>query len=140
MSSLRFTPAIPAVAAYAELFETTGWNRTYAATLPELKSALENSWLVHSAYVGEVLVGVGRVVSDGVLYAMLYDVIVHPDFRMQGIGGALVQRLVRFCLAAGIRDIQLFAAAGTQPFYHACGFRERPAEAPGMVWRGSMES
>lgn len=136
MSGLQFVRARPSAEAYVRLFETTGWNADYGANEAELDRALTNSWCVDCVYQDNKLVGVGRLVSDGVLYAMLYDVIVHPEFRERGIGKALVDRLVRHCRAAGIRDIQLFAAAGTEVFYQLCGFHRRPPAAPGMFWKG----
>ena len=137
MSALRFVRDCPDTKDFVRLFETTGWNSSYGATETELANALAQSWCVDCAYSRDTLVGVGRVVSDGVLYAMLYDVIVHPAFRERGIGKKLVERLVHRALEAGIRDIQLFAAEGTEPFYQRCGFSRRPHAAPGMSWKGS---
>jgi GNAT superfamily N-acetyltransferase len=45
-------------------------------------------------YAGERQLGFGRVVSDGVAFAYLADVYVHPDARGQGLGVELVRELV----------------------------------------------
>ncbi len=45
-------------------------------------------------YAGERQLGFGRVVSDGVAFAYLADVYVHPDVRRRGLGVELVQELV----------------------------------------------
>jgi GNAT superfamily N-acetyltransferase len=115
-----------------ELFETTGWNEVYKADLGELSQALDRSWHVVTAHDGDQLVGVGRVVSDGVLYAMICDMIVRPSHQNRGIGSTILRRLVERCKAAGLRDIQLFSAKGKAPFYRNRGFVERPEDAPGM--------
>jgi hypothetical protein len=60
----------PAAAAYLQLFETTGWNQTYRTGADELNEAISSSWYVLSAYDHNDLVGFGRVISDGVLYAL----------------------------------------------------------------------
>ncbi len=117
---------------YMKLFETTGWNKKYGANLRELTRALENSWCVVAAYDDELLTGIGRVVSDGVLYAMIYDMIVLPDYQNQGIGARILKMLVERCESAGMRDIQLFSAKGKAAFYHKRGFKARPDDGPGM--------
>jgi len=81
------------------------------------------------------LVGFGRVVSDGVLYGMIYDMIVEPTHQGRGIGSEILRRLVERCRAAGLRDIQLFSARGKAPFYGKRGFENRPDDAPGMRLR-----
>jgi ribosomal protein S18 acetylase RimI-like enzyme len=70
--------------------------------------------------------------SDGVLYALLVDVIVNPEFQRHGIGSEIVQRLIKRCRASGVRDVQLFSSTGKIEFYEKLGFKVRPLEAPGM--------
>jgi len=114
------------------LFETTGWNKAFRASADELKDALQQSWYAVSAYDGCHLVGFGRVLSDGVLYALVCDLIVVPSHQTRGIGSKILARLVRQCTSTGIRNIQLFSAAGKTAFYGRHGFEERAADAPGM--------
>jgi hypothetical protein len=40
--------------------------------------------------------------------------------------------LTDVCVAAKIRDIQLFSAKGKSGFYEKYGFKRRPENAPGM--------
>lgn len=121
---------------YLRLFETTGWNSTYQADAAALERALQGSYYLVAAWDGDELVGFGRVVSDGVLYAMIYDMIVTPDYQGHGIGTAILERLVMKCRVDGIREIQLFSARGKAPFYRKRGFVERPPDGPGMRWMG----
>ena len=123
---------------YMELFETTGWNSRYKVTVEDLSRALIASWSTVSAYVSGRLVGFGRTMSDGVLYAVLFDVIVHPVFQRRGIGAEIVNRLIEGCVAARVRDIQLFSAAGKIHFYERLGFRARSPEAPGMRFQAMV--
>lgn len=134
MTHLRiaYREKLPAPAAYYQLFETTGWNQTYRADENELYGAISSSWYVLSAYDDDDLVGVGRVVSDGMLYALICDLIVKPSYQNQGIGGTLLRKLINRCRLHCIRVIWLFSARGKSSFYKNFGFVERPADAPGM--------
>lgn len=133
---IEYRDDLPLASEYAELFETTGWNTAYQASAEELSKALRQSWYTVSAYEGDGLVGFGRVVSDGVLHALVCDLIVPPSHQRRGIGSEILARLVQKCTSAGIRDIQLFSAAGKSGFYAKRGFKERAVDAPGMQLSG----
>lgn len=133
--TIRYLEKIPDAEEYLELFETTGWNMMYGADASELAAALRSSWYLISAYRDDTLVGVGRLVSDGVLYAVVFDMIVSPECKSQGIGKEILRRLLLRCEQAGIRDILLFSAKGTKEFYCKYGFQARPGDAPGMILR-----
>jgi len=132
--SISFDDRLPQEDEFWALFETTGWNRQYRLSSQELFAAISHSWYVISAFDDGRLVGFGRVVSDGVLHAMIYDLIVHPAHQEKGIGGELLARLVTSCQKVNIRDIQLFCAKGKQTFYERRGFRSRPSDSPGMEY------
>lgn len=130
--NIEFYSVVPTGEQFWELFQTTGWNENYELTSDELLQALHSSWYVLSAYDGEKLVGFGRLVSDGILHAMIYELIVLPEYQGRGIGGEILSRLVEKCQGAGVRDIQLFCAHGKREFYEKRGFVARPEAAPGM--------
>jgi GNAT superfamily N-acetyltransferase len=132
---IEYRAELPDQQQFYALFETTGWNANYQATPQELSYTLANTWYMLAAYDGKRLVGFGRVVSDLVLHAMIYDMIVLPAYQGQGIGGEILGRLVDKCQQAGICDIQLFCARGKRAFYENRGFVARPDEAPGMQYR-----
>jgi GNAT superfamily N-acetyltransferase len=120
---------------YFSLFSTTGWNKDYQINADDLERANRQSWLVICAYDRGKLVGFGRAVSDLVMHAMLFDIIILPDHQGQGIGTLILNRLVESCLAQGIRDIQLFCAKGKKAFYEKNGFEVRAEDAPGMQYK-----
>jgi GNAT superfamily N-acetyltransferase len=129
---IAYREKLPAFAAYHPLFETTGWNQAYRADEDELYAAISSSWYVLSAYDNDDLVGFGRIISDGVLYALICDLIVKPSYQGQGIGSTLLNKLIARCRMQQIRVIWLFAAKGKRSFYQNLGFVERPDDAPGM--------
>ncbi|MFH2039742.1 MAG: GNAT family N-acetyltransferase [Chloroflexota bacterium] len=127
-----FNLTSPSLEQYFNLFETTGWNHDYQATQEELFRAISNSQYCVAAYNAEKLIGFGRILTDGVLHAIIFDLIVQPEFQLQGIGTMILQKLIEWCNENHIRDIQLFCASGKQTFYEKNGFVIRPSDAPGM--------
>ena len=133
--TIRYSEQLPDKQQYFELFLTTGWNQQYQASPEEVEQANRNSWLTVSAYDGDKLVGFGRVVTDFVLHAMIFDMIILPAYQGQGIGTMVLEKLVKKCKDHGIRDIQLFCAKGKRGFYEKNGFEVRAEDAPGMQLR-----
>jgi GNAT superfamily N-acetyltransferase len=131
-SRITFSPELPIATDYRQLFETTGWNRQYRASCRELYQAISGSWYMLSAYHKDELVGFGRVVSDGTLYALICDLIVKPAYQGQGIGSALLNKLIDKCRLQHMRVLWLFSAKGKCGFYKKFGFSKRPPDAPGM--------
>ncbi len=132
--TIRYQTFPPIPTEYLALFETTGWNAEYHLTPLDLAKALKESAFSVSAYDEGHLVGFGRVVTDSI-HAMIYDLIVAPEYQRQGIGGEILDRLVKHCQEMHIRDIQLFCATGKRVFYERHGFTARPDDAPGMQYR-----
>jgi GNAT superfamily N-acetyltransferase len=130
--NIAYREKLPGLIAYHQLFETTGWNQAYRSDPDELYGAISSSWYVLSAYDNDDLVGFGRVISDGVLYALICDLIVRPSYQGQGLGSQLLNKLIEKCHLEKIRVIWLFSAKGKSSFYKKFGFLERPVDAPGM--------
>lgn len=132
---IEISDSLPGMDEYHALFESTGWNGEYGVTKRELHLTLERSYHCVSARDAGRLVGFGRIMSDGILHAMIYEMIVHPDYRGQGIGRDVLARLLSRCAADNIRDVQLFCARGKRSFYEKMGFVARPDDGPGMEYR-----
>lgn len=79
------------------LFMSAGWCR--GAETEEMvvnfNRPFINSTLVISAWHGDRLVGVVRVLSDKIIRSAIYDLVVDPEFRCRGIGRELLERCVR---------------------------------------------
>lgn len=82
-----------------------------------------NSNYVVSAWDGGALVGLARALSDDVAIFYLQDILVHPDYRRQGIG----QQLLQACLSryAHVRAKVLLTdnEERQRDFYEKVGFR-----------------
>ena len=91
--------ALPTVAEYIELRTRTGW-----------------------------LIGLARVMGDGILYFFLADLIVDPGFRGEKLGDRLMRLVTSYfdrCAAPGA-SITLVALRGSEAFYERHGFVRCP--------------
>jgi len=101
------------------LFASVGWE---SANYPErLHKALMGSDTVFSAWDGDRLVGLARVIDDGEMLAYMHWVLVDPEYHGLGIGGHLVD-LVR----KRYRDYLFLEVMPEErrnaPFYQGHGF------------------
>jgi GNAT superfamily N-acetyltransferase len=91
-------------------------------------TALSGTWSAVAAYATvdgrRVLIGIARVVSDGVFAALLVDVAVAPGWRGRGVGRALVARVTADARARGASSVVAFVPPGkSRLFFQRCGFR-----------------
>lgn len=84
--------------------------------------ALENTYAQFSVKKDNKLIAFARIVSDGVLYAFVVDLMVHPDFQDHGLGTNLLQRIVRELKNDGVKYVQVTFDPGLEQFYRESGF------------------
>jgi ribosomal protein S18 acetylase RimI-like enzyme len=84
------------------------------------------------------LVGMGRVISDGISDGYLQDVIVIPEFRKLGIGKKIVTTLLNACKEKKLSWVGLIAQPGMDRFYASLGFEIMQEHIP-MIYRGDFE-
>ena len=120
------------VGEYRALRADAGWSAPAAADA-DLQRALDASWNVAARGADGELVGMGRLLDDGALYASVWDMIVRTDARGQGIGGAIFAALMR---RASARDrVALVATPLGEPMYRRAGFAESNRGSTALVWR-----
>ncbi len=72
-----------------ELFKSVGW---ISSEYPQrLYKALMNSQTVLTAWDGERLVGLARVLDDSELVAFVHYVLVHPEYQGRKIAGNMIE-------------------------------------------------
>jgi aralkylamine N-acetyltransferase len=117
--------------AIVDLYQAGRWWRDEAAWRAAIPDMIRGSFcFLVAREPGGCLVGMGRVISDGVSDAYIQDVVVLEAYRGRGIGREIVQRLTRRCLEARISWIGLVAEPGTQAFYEPMGFRALAGHVP----------
>lgn len=91
-----------------------------------IERAFANSSLVLSLWDGERLVGLARVLTDGVAVAYLCDLAVEPDVQGAGVGKRLVDEVLARVEGA---ELVLRDSSLSTGFYNRLGF-----EAVGNAW------
>jgi N-acetylglutamate synthase-like GNAT family acetyltransferase len=89
----------------------------------DLEAAIAHSCPVVSAWHGENLIGFGRATSDGVYRAMVWDVVIHPDYQGTGLGRQLMQTLLSHPHLSRVERVYLMTTQG-QKFYERIGFQK----------------
>lgn len=111
------------------LYDHASWakGRTVEAT----REMLANTDLALSAWDGTHLIGFGRVLTDFVYRASIWDVIVDPAFQRQDIGTQIMKRILDH---PALKRVELFwlCTRDKQSFYEKLGFSAK--EQTGMVW------
>ncbi|GAV86995.1 Acetyltransf_1 domain-containing protein/vATP-synt_E domain-containing protein [Cephalotus follicularis] len=124
------------------LCDKVGWPRR---PLPKLAAALKNSYMVaalHSVRKSpgsegsdqKKLIGMARATSDHAFNATIWDVLIDPSYQGQGLGKALVEKLIKALLQRDIGNITLFADSQVVEFYRNLGFEPDPEGIKGMFW------
>jgi ribosomal protein S18 acetylase RimI-like enzyme len=98
--------------------------------LEQAHAMLAQTDVVISAWDGTRLVGFGRVLTDYVYRATIWDVIVDRDYQGRTIGTEIVRRILDH---PTLQQVELFWLCTRMPgFYERLGFSAK--EQTGMVW------
>jgi N-acetylglutamate synthase-like GNAT family acetyltransferase len=127
----------PEASQLLRLFHQAPWAKD--RTLEDAKDMLRHTDVALYAWDGGQLVGFGRVLTDFVDRATIWDVIVDQTYQKQGIGTEIVQRLLNH---PRLKKVELFWLCTHRPgFYEKLGFSSK--QQTGMVWsrskRGQLE-
>ena len=102
-----------------ELYRCAEWSKD--RTREEAELILANSSLVLSAWDGNRLAGMARVLTDFVVRATLYDVIVRPEDQGKGVGRMLMEKFLDHPAMKRVPAIFLLTK-DKRPFYEKFGF------------------
>jgi ribosomal protein S18 acetylase RimI-like enzyme len=116
------------------LFQQAPWAK--GRTLNDARDMLRHTDVALCAWDGDRLVGFGRVLTDFVYRATIWDVIVDEAYQKQGIGAEIVQRILSH---PRLKKVELFWLCTRRPgFYEKLGFSSK--EQTGMVWNRSQNA
>ena len=121
-------------AAVLDLYASVSWSN-YTNHPRRLEQAFHQSLFVMAAYDEDKLVGLIRVVGDGLTIVFIQDLLVCPHYQRQGIGRSLLeQTLVRF---KDVYQIQLATEQSDKnlAFERELGFRRQEVfDCTGMIY------
>ncbi|GAA1436908.1 hypothetical protein GCM10009616_37780 [Microlunatus lacustris] len=121
--TLEIIEEMPLPDEFLALYGAVGWS-TYTDDPARLLSALQHStWVLTARRKGELL-GLARVISDRHTIAYLQDLLVAPEAQRSGVGGSLLDEVLRRC--SDIRQVVLLTDAEDRQrlFYESHGLRE----------------
>ncbi len=109
--------------------------------LVQAAQALSNSLCGVCAYNDHQLIGMARVIGDGILNIYIQDVVVHPAMRGQRIGKKMMTRLIKDVIHnyPGC-TLGLMSAKGQDGFYTRLGFSPRPNNRFGAGMSASLKT
>ena len=120
---------------YIALRSSVGWNNFFEE---QTRKSIANSLYIVTVFENEKLIGMGRLIGDG-MYYLIVDVIVNPEYQRQGIGSQIIDMLVGYVEMEtpidGRSSIQLIAEKGMENFYIKKGFKLIPHEYCGSGMR-----
>lgn len=87
--------------------------------------AIAHSHPVVTVWDGERLMGFARATSDGVYRAMIWDVVIDPDYQGSGLGRKLVQTVLSHPHVSQVERVYLMTT-NQQGFYQRIGFEANP--------------
>jgi ribosomal protein S18 acetylase RimI-like enzyme len=123
---------------YRSLRSKVGW-RTPERTDDEIQRALNITWNATArTQVDGRLVGLVRVLDDGLFYASVWDVIVAPPLQRRGIGRALLEMAMARTAARGF--VVLVATSEGEGLYRAAGFTEADGGRKALFWLPEQHS
>ncbi|GAB6448797.1 MULTISPECIES: GNAT family N-acetyltransferase [Bacillus] len=103
------------------VYESLGWN-SLKLTVNELEQMCNQSWYAIYAFDDKKLVGMGRIISDGVITGVICGVCVLPEYQYIGIGKEIVERLIQHCEQNKVIP-QLMCVEKLQSYYESIGFQ-----------------
>lgn len=115
---------------YQENCDNISWERVacilkevgMSFTTPDIhRISFEASYAVIFVFDGDKLIGLGRILSDGVRQSAIYDIAIVPAYQGRGIGQEIVKRLLDKTPAC---NCILYASPGKEGFYKRLGFKK----------------
>lgn len=115
---------MPTIDEYINLCSAVGWKDYMNFEVAE--ESLNRSLFGVVVQYKDAIVGMGRVVGDGMIYFYIQDIAVMPEHQNKGIGNTIINAINEYIKenAPEKAFIGLFAAQGKEPFYNKYGFNK----------------
>jgi len=112
-----------------QIYLSVGWqHRDYF----QIQKSLESSFLVASAWLDEIMIGLARATGDGVFSVTIWDFAVNPSYQKLGIGKLLLNSMLTKLNDCDIPLITLYSELDKKNFYSKLGFECNSKKVIGM--------
>ena len=102
------------------LYKSVYWS-LYVKEPEKLRRAYEHSLFALAAYQEKQLVGIVRVVGDGVSIIFIQDLLVHPDFQRSGIRKQLMTTILEKYRSVRQKALMTDNMPAQKAFYRSVG-------------------
>lgn len=120
---------------YCALRRSVNWS---IYSREQAQKALSNSLYTVTAIEDDQVIGMGRLIGDGIYY-VIADIVVHPLHQRKGIGKKILEMLIDYVdesvPTGGRASIQLISEKGKESFYQEAGFIPIPNDMCGAGMR-----
>ena len=103
------------------LYQSVGWT-SYTEKPELLQQAVHNSLYVLGAFDHDQLIGLIRVVGDGLTIIYIQDLLVLPAYQNQGIGSTLINKVWKEFRHVRQQVLLTMEEPETRAFYEKNGF------------------
>ena len=103
------------------LYTSVGWS-SYTQNPRQLQKAVANSLFAIGAYDQNQLVGLIRVVGDGLTIIYIQDLLVNPVYQRRGIGTKLINSVLKKYDSVRQKVLLTENTVKTRMFYERCNF------------------
>ncbi len=103
------------------LYTSVGWS-SYTQNPRQLQNAVANSLFAIGAYDQNQLVGLIRVVGDGLTIIYIQDLLVNPVYQRRGIGTKLINSVLKKYDSVRQKVLLTENTVKTRMFYEGCDF------------------
>ncbi|MBW4612043.1 MAG: GNAT family N-acetyltransferase [Desmonostoc vinosum HA7617-LM4] len=108
-------------------------------SIKDLSIAIANSDPVFSVWDGERLIGFARATSDVIYRAAIWDVVIHPEYRSNGLGSNLVETVLNHPRLKCVERVYLMTTH-QQEFYEKIGFQPNTTTTMVLYNRANLNS
>ncbi len=108
--------------ALLNLYNDAGWS-AYTLNPEQLTQSIRQSLFVYTAWENEQLVGLIRVVGDGLTIIYVQDVLVLKSHKRRGIGRKLIEKILEEYKSVRQKVLLTDDTPETRGFYESLGFR-----------------
>lgn len=122
----------PSVQDFDKLRANVGWGHI---DLNMAQQSLKNSLFHVTVYIENELIGMARVIGDGVMYFYIQDLVVIKSYQNKGIGKILMTEVEKYLAKSAKKGatIALLAAQGKESFYTRYDYIERSGDPFGKA-------